>query len=83
LTYGAKLASQLGVAAEGIVLGTVTDDIAALGKYGVSKIHHVANNLLDHVDAQVYAKVIAEAANASGASVIVFSHNQTGKAVAA
>ncbi|WP_342177255.1 hypothetical protein, partial [Shewanella algae] len=32
---------------------------------------------------QVYAKVIAEAANASGASVIVFSHNQTGKAVAA
>lgn len=83
LTYGAKLASQLGVAAEGIVLGTVKDDITALGKYGVSKIHQVANTILDHVDAQVYAKVIAEAANASGASVIVFSHNQTGKAVAA
>jgi electron transfer flavoprotein alpha subunit len=83
LTYGAKLAAQLGVAAEGVVLGNVTDDLAALGKYGVSNIHQVANSNLDHVDAQVYAKVIAEAANASGASVIVFSHNQTGKAVAA
>ena len=83
LTYGAKLAAQLGVAAEGVVLDNVTDDLAALGKYGVSNIHQIANSNLDHVDAQVYAKVIAEAANASGASVIVFSHNQTGKAVAA
>ncbi|MEN9600053.1 MAG: hypothetical protein RL596_2374 [Bacteroidota bacterium] len=82
LTYGAKLATQLGVAAEGIVLGTVADDLAALGKYGVSKIHQVSNDILNHVDAQVYAKVIAEAANASGASVVVLSHNQTGKAVA-
>jgi len=82
LTYGAKLATQLGVAAEGIVLGTVADDLAALGKYGVSKIHQVSNDILNHVDAQVYAKVIAEGANASGASVVVLSHNQTGKAVA-
>jgi electron transfer flavoprotein alpha subunit len=82
LTYGAKLATQLGVAAEGIVLGTVADDLAALGKYGVSKIHQVSNDVLNHVDAQVYAKIIAEAANASGASVVVLSHNQTGKAVA-
>jgi electron transfer flavoprotein alpha subunit len=82
LTYGAKLAAQLGVAAEGIVLGTVADDLAALGKHGVHKIHQVSNDSLNHVDAQVYAKVIAEAANASGASVVVLSHNQTGKAVA-
>ncbi len=83
ITYGADLAKQLGVAAEGIVLGTVSDDLTALGKYGISKIHQVNNNALNHVDAQLYAKIIAEAVTLSGAKVLVFSHNQTGKAVAA
>jgi electron transfer flavoprotein alpha subunit len=83
LTYGADIAKQLGTTAEGIVLGTVSDDLAALGKYGVSKIHQVSNPALNNVDAQVYASVISEATTASGATVVVFSHNQTGKAVAA
>ena len=83
LTYGAKVASQLGTTAEGIVLGTVTDDLAALGKYGVTTIHQVANEILNHVDAQLYAKVLSDAVTASGATVLVFSHNQTGKAVSA
>lgn len=81
LTYGAQLAKQLGTSAEGVLLGTVADDVAALGKYGVSKIHHVANDTLNHVDAQVYAKAIADVATAAGATVIVLSHNVTGKAV--
>lgn len=82
LTYGAKLAGQLGTTAEALVLGTVSDDLAALGKYGVSKVHQVNNETLNHLDAQVYAKLIAEAANATGANVVVISHNQTGKAIA-
>lgn len=81
LTYGAQLAKQLGTSAEGVLLGTVGDDIAALGKYGVTKIHHVANDTLNHFDAQVYTKAIAEVATAAGATVIVLSHNVTGKAV--
>ncbi len=82
LTYGAQLAQQTGTTAEAIVLGTVADDLAALGKYGVSKIHHAANDLLNHLDAQLYAKAIADVAAASGSTVIVLSHNVTGKAVA-
>ncbi|RXK62058.1 electron transfer flavoprotein subunit alpha/FixB family protein [Lacibacter luteus] len=81
LTYGALLAKQLGTSAEGVLLGTVADDVAALGKYGVSKIHHVANDALNHFDAQVYTKAIADVATAAGATVIVLSHNVTGKAV--
>jgi electron transfer flavoprotein alpha subunit len=83
LTYGAKVAEQLGTTAEALVLGTVSDDLSSLGKYGVKKVHQVNNELLNHVDAQVYAKVIAEAVTASGANVVVFSHNQTGKSVSA
>ncbi len=83
LGYGAKLAEQTGTTAEALLLGTVNDDLAALGKYGIKKVHQVANEALNHVDAQLYAKVIAEAVAATGATVVVFSHNQTGKAVSA
>lgn len=82
LTYGAKVAAQLGTTAEGIVLGTVSDDLASLGKYGVTKIHHAADASLTAMDAQAYAKVIADAATASGATVLVFSNNVNGKAIA-
>ena len=83
LTYGVKLAAQIGTTAEALLLGTVNDDLAALGKYGVSKVHQAANETLNHLDAQLYAKVIAEAVQSIGATVVVLSHNQTGKAIAA
>jgi electron transfer flavoprotein alpha subunit len=81
LSYGAKVAEQLGTTAEALVLGTV-NDIASLGKYGVKKVHNVANDILNQVDAQVYTKVIAEAVNATGAKVLILSHNNTGRAIA-
>jgi electron transfer flavoprotein alpha subunit len=82
ITYGAKLAAQLGTSAEGILLGTINDDIAALGKYGVKKIHHVADASLNHPDGQVYTKIIAKVAGDTGAKVIIFSNNLHGKAIA-
>jgi electron transfer flavoprotein alpha subunit len=83
LTYGAELAQKLGTTAEAVALGSISDDqLSGLGKYGVQKVHHLNNSALDHVDAQVYAKVIADTATATGAKVVVISHNQTGKAIA-
>lgn len=82
MTYGAKVAEQLGTSAEGIVLGAAKDDLASLGKYGVKKIHHVPNDSLNHLDAQVYANVMAQVVQASGATVVVFSNNADGKAIA-
>lgn len=82
LSYGAKVAEQMGTTAEGLVLGKVTDDLASLGKYGVKKIHHAASDALDHFDAQVYTKVIATIAAETSAGVIVFSNNISGKAIA-
>jgi len=82
LSYGAKIADQLGTTAEGVVLGKATEDLAALGKYGVKKIHHVAGDSLNHLDARLYTKVIAQVAEATGANVIIFSNNADGKAIA-
>jgi electron transfer flavoprotein alpha subunit len=83
LSYGAKVAEQLGTSAEGVVLGAVqADQLSALGKYGVKKIHHVVNDALNHFDAQVFTKVIAQVAQAAGSKVVIFSNNVDGKAIA-
>jgi electron transfer flavoprotein alpha subunit len=83
LSYGAKIAEQMGVMANALVLGTVTDNLALLGKYGVKNVYQIANEQLNSVDSQAYAKTIAEAVTTTGATVLVFSHTQTGKSVAA
>lgn len=82
MSYGAKVAELSGVAAEGVILGSTSEDLAALGKYGVKKIHHVNDAALNQLDAQLYAKVIAQVVQSSGASVVVFSNNMDGKAIA-
>lgn len=82
LTYGAAVAKQLGLPAAGLLLGTVQEDVAALGQYGIGTVYQAGNEAFNTLDAQVYAKAIAAAVASTGATVIVFSHNQTGKAVA-
>lgn len=81
-SYGAKVAESLGVSVEGIVLGSVKDDLAVLGKYGLKKIHTVKNGVLNNFDDEVYTHIIAEAAKNTDAKVIVFSNNFNGKSIA-
>lgn len=82
LSYGSAIAEQLGTTIAGIVLGTVSDDLAALGKYGVQKIYQVDNEGLNHFDAQLFTDVIAHAIQAVGANLVIFSNNVDGKAIA-
>jgi electron transfer flavoprotein alpha subunit len=81
-SYGAKVAALTGTTAEAIVLGNVFDDLSSLGNYGIKRVHTVKNAALDHVDAQVFTKIIADAAKATDAKVIIFSNNFNGKAIA-
>jgi electron transfer flavoprotein alpha subunit len=82
LSYGAALASQLGVSAEAVVLGTVHQDLSSLGAQGVSVIHHCADEGLNIADTRRYTSVLAEVAQAAGSHIIVFAHSLTGRAVA-
>ncbi len=82
LTYGAKVAEQLGTSAEAVILNTVSDDLSSLGKYGVKKIHQITNEFLNHLDAQLYTKIISQVATAIDAKVIIFSNNVVGKSIA-
>jgi len=80
--YAAQTAEKLGTTAEAVVLGSVNDDLASLGNYGIKKVHTVADASLNNLDAQVYAKLVAQVAEATGADVVVFSNNTSGKAIA-
>lgn len=82
LTYGKKLADQLGVPCAALVLGTEVNDSAALGRYGASRILHVANEALNQRESQVDAAVIAEAAKQLGATVVILNFTSTGRAIA-
>ncbi len=82
LTYGAALAAKLSTDAAGILLGTAEGDLSALGKYGIKKIYQVGNKELNQLDAQISAKLIAEAVQTSGAKQVIFSHNTNGRAIA-
>jgi electron transfer flavoprotein alpha subunit len=79
-SYASEVAKLTNTQAEAVVLGNVSDDLSTLGNYGITKVHHVANESLNKFDAQVFANVITQLA--TEASVIVFSNSTTGKAVA-
>lgn len=82
LSYGSALAAQLGTNAEGILLGTISSDPAALGKYGIRRVHHATQESLNHLDTRLFARIIADTVSAAGDSVVVFSNNVSGKAIA-
>jgi electron transfer flavoprotein alpha subunit len=80
-SYGAKIAEQTGDTVEAVVIGNPAD-LTSLGKYGVKKVHQVQNDALQNIDAQLYTKVVAQVAGETGAKVLVFPNNSTGKSIA-
>lgn len=78
--YGHKTAEILGSSCVAITLGPV-ENAAVLGQYGASKVYNVASEQLSQIDSQVYAAVIAAAAEHLGASVVILSHSSTGKSI--
>jgi len=53
-----------------------------LGKYGIKKVNQVSNESLNHLDSQVITDALAESVKQTGATVIIFSNNITGKSIA-
>lgn len=82
LSYGAQLAAQLSTTAEGVLLGNVDEDLAELGQHGVQKIYQLRDANLEQFDAQVYTQVLTQVAEQTGAQVVVFANNTSGKALA-
>ena len=82
MSYGAAIAKQLGCEAAALVLGTVQDPLAELGKQGAQKVYHLKNEQLNTLDVKVHSHIIAAAAKNLNATVVVLAHNINGKAIA-
>jgi electron transfer flavoprotein alpha subunit len=82
VTYGKKVGDLLGVPCAAVVLGPDVSGAEELGRYGASRVVHVADAALKHVDSQVYAAVLADTARQLGATVVILSHTSTGRAIA-
>ncbi len=81
VTYGKKTADLLGTSCIALTIGAV-NGADELGKYGASRVLNIADAALQHFDSQTYATAIADVAKSNGATVVVLSHNSTGKAIA-
>ena len=82
LTYGSDLAASTGTEGIGVIFGSTESNLEDLGKYGISKIIHVQDDKLNNFDAKLFGTVLAEVAEKTSATAIVFSNNMNGKAIA-
>ena len=81
--YGSKVAEGLGTDSVAVVLGAASaEELATLGTVGVKKVLHATDARFNNFDSKAFAKAVSEAANTSGASVVVLSFNQNGKLLA-
>lgn len=82
VTFGKKVADQLGVPCAAIVLGANVSSAGELGRYGAGRVVQVSDANLDNLDSQSATAVLADAAKQLGATVLVLSHSSTGKSIA-
>jgi electron transfer flavoprotein alpha subunit len=75
VTYAKKLGGEVIVVSAG-----TNSDLAKLGEYGASKV--MVDRSVVNGDAQQITRLVSNAAEVSGAEVILFSHDITAKAVA-
>jgi len=80
--YAGKIAADRGTEAIAVAMGEVSpDELAALGKLGVSKVLHASDERLSQFDSTAFTKVIAAAQQQTNADVVVLPFNHNGKAI--
>ena len=83
VSYASAIAKELGTTVTAISIGNVADDeLNLLGNYGASKVLNVNDEKYLSLDNKAIASAITIAAKDNDASVIIFAHNNLGKAIA-
>lgn len=83
ISYANEIAKQLGTEVVALSIGDVDEaELKTLGQYGASKVLNINDGQLANLSNAPYARVITEAAEKELAEVIVFAHNNAGKAIA-
>lgn len=83
VSYSSALADMLGTKLTAVTTGSVDgEELKKLALYGADRIISIVDGRLNSLDNRLYTSVLAEVAAKEEATVIVFSNNNTGKALA-
>ena len=83
VSYASRLAEMLNTQSIALSIGNVgKDELEKLGHYGVNSIINATGDNLNVLDNQAYTDTIVDFAKKTGATVVVLSNNNTGKALA-
>ncbi|RPI75967.1 MAG: electron transfer flavoprotein subunit alpha/FixB family protein [Ignavibacteriales bacterium] len=77
-----KLADELKLEKEAVVVGNEIENINEIGSYGISKITHLKSDKLTNYSSTGYAEVIADYVNETGADFLLLSNTALGKDLA-
>ncbi|MBI9039132.1 MAG: electron transfer flavoprotein subunit alpha/FixB family protein [Bacteroidales bacterium] len=83
VSYASEIAKKMNTSAIALSIGKVEEsELQKLGNYGAEKIISVSDEKNKVLDNQAFSKIIAEVANKENSEIIVFAHNNSGKALA-
>lgn len=83
VSYAAAIAKEMGSTVTTLSIGNVADDeLNKLGNYGATKILKVADDRFSSLDNRALSKAVVSAAQSEGAKLVIFAHNNLGKALA-
>jgi len=82
VSYAKDLASRLNTQTLVLSIGEVAgSELEKLAQYGADKIISVDDSRLNILSSRIYAEVISQVANKEGASFVILSDNNSGKAI--
>ncbi len=83
VSFAAAIAKEMGSSVTALSIGHVADDeLKSLGQYGAGKVLNVQDDRFESLDNKALADAVAKAAEKEDAKVIIFAHNNEGKAIA-
>ena len=83
VSYAKAIADQLNTSLSAVSIGSIADEeLAALGKFGASKVLSVNDEKFNSFNEQAYSTALFEAAKQEGAKLIILSNSFRGKAIA-
>ncbi|MCX6231966.1 MAG: electron transfer flavoprotein subunit alpha/FixB family protein [Bacteroidetes bacterium] len=83
VSYAKGIAKQMNTTVVSLSIGNVDEtELKKLSNYGANKIISINNSKLNALNNQAYTSVIAQLVARENAEVVVFAHNNTGKAIA-
>jgi electron transfer flavoprotein alpha subunit len=81
VSYGARIAETSGDTVTVVVVGNA-DNLDSLGKYGADKVIHITNDKLVDFQPTLIAEAIQKSVDENNASIVIFSHDLSGKSIA-